>query len=117
MKQKIYISGPMTGYTDLNFPAFFKAEEKLQKLWFDTVNPARLNPPKPDNVSEQDYWYTCMRNDIKALMDCDSIVMLDGWEKSKGAVIERDLAVKLGMTVLQLNENQNLRAVFLTKGE
>lgn len=113
-KTTAYISGPMTGHENYNFPAFFEAEEKLLKLGFDVVNPARLNPPKPNDVSEQDYWYVCMRRDIKALMNCDSIIMLYGWEKSKGAVIERDLAMKMGMSVLTMSESNELRTIYAT---
>ena len=41
-----------------------------------------------------------MRQDLKAMLDCDGIYMLDNWKDSKGAKIEHDLCVYLGITVM-----------------
>jgi len=38
-----------------------------------------------------------MKEDLKALLDCDGIYMLRGWEQSKGAKIEYELAMNLGI--------------------
>lgn len=89
---RTYISGPMTGLPDLNFPAFAQAAQALRQAGHDVVNPADLNPPGAD-------WHTCMRTDIKALCDCDTIAMLPGWISSKGARIERSLAHRLGLRI------------------
>ena len=40
-----------------------------------------------------------MRKDIKLLMDCDCILMLKGWSVSRGASIERELAMSLGLPI------------------
>ena len=90
---KIYISGPMTGYKEKNFPAFFEAEKKLNSNW-SVVNPAGL-----DHTKDKE-WHEFMRTDIKALMDCDAIYMLNGWRESKGACIERYMAMALDMIVI-----------------
>ncbi len=90
---KIYISGPMTGLPDLNFPAFYAAAAELRAVGLDVVNPAEICP---DHAMA---WADCMRADIVALMDCDAIVLLDGWVDSKGARLERHIAVQLGMAV------------------
>lgn len=39
-----------------------------------------------------------MKADIKALLDCDAISTLPGWEKSRGAKLEQHIAavLKLG---------------------
>lgn len=93
-KQTAYLSGPMTGMPDLNFPAFNAAAAKLRKDGLTIVNPAELNP---DPTTP---WAQCMRTDIKALCDCDAIMMLDGWEKSKGAHLELQLAHRLELDIL-----------------
>lgn len=94
----IYISGPMSGYDDMNFPAFFSAEEKLKKIGFDTINPASIG--KNSDWTWEDY----MRRDIKSMMDADIIVTLSGWEGSKGAAIEVKIAKSLGIPVYSLRE-------------
>lgn len=86
----------MTGYPDLNFPAFFEAQAKLEKEGWRVINPATLNDPKPEEMSEHDYWVQCMKKDIAELMKADSMYMLIGHEKSKGAKIELDIASHLG---------------------
>ncbi len=34
------------------------------------------------------------------MLDCDALYMLDGWENSKGAIIEFELAKSLGIGIL-----------------
>ena len=94
--KKIYISGPMTGIPDLNFPAFNAAASHLRSQSFDVINPAEINPDtsKP--------WDECLKSDIKALCDCDAIALLPGWENSKGAHLELHIAHRVGMEVMIL---------------
>jgi hypothetical protein len=88
---KVYISGPMTGYEDLNFPNFNKMANKLRLQNYDVVNPTEIN------FIGNDSWIGWMKGDLKAMMECDTIVLLDDWEKSKGATIEVYLGIALGM--------------------
>ena len=89
----IYISGPMSGLPDLNFPAFHAAAAALRAVGLEALNPAELDHG-PDPA-----WDACLRGDIAALVECKSILMLDGWMQSKGARLERHIAVQLGMPV------------------
>lgn len=88
---KIYISGPMTGYVDFNKPAFFAAEDTLRALGYEPVNPARNG--LPDSAE----WHEHLRTDIKLLMDCEALCFLPGSGASKGAMLEIDIASRLGM--------------------
>jgi hypothetical protein len=38
-----------------------------------------------------------MREDIKALMDCEAIYLLAGWRESEGSSIEAVIALKVGL--------------------
>lgn len=91
---KIYISGPMTGIEDLNYPAFNKADELLKRQGYDTFNPAKINGK--DDWDWQDYMKPC----IKAIPDCTHILLLAGWEDSRGAKIELNIARTLGLEVI-----------------
>ncbi len=44
-------------------------------------------------------WSDCMRIDLKALMDCDGILVLPDWQGSRGAKLEIKIACELGMDV------------------
>ena len=92
---KIYISGPMSGLPDLNRDAFFALEGRLLKQFpgCTIVNPARVFIKGAD-------WLTFMRADLKLLLDCDTIAMLPDWQKSKGAMIEHNLALDLDYVAL-----------------
>lgn len=94
---RVYVSGPMTGKPDLNFPAFNQAAAVLARAGYDVVNPATLNP---DPATP---WRDCMRVDIKALVDCDGVATLPGWRDSRGAVLEVHIAERLGLPVMAVD--------------
>ncbi len=95
--KRIYISGPMTGYDDFNYPAFFSAEERLVKRGYTVVNPARNQPCNT--------WHDYMRIDIKQMMDCDTLFMLKNWRTSKGACLEHYIAKELKFEIIYEGEN------------
>lgn len=94
----VYVSGPMTGLPGLNFAAFNAAAAALRQRGMTVVNPAELNPD-PDAT-----WRECMRTDIAALCTCDAIVLLPGWNRSKGALLEHTVAEALGLQVFLAHE-------------
>lgn len=98
MATKVYISGPMTGYENFNYPAFNQAEERLKAAGHEVENPAKNPDPDPKT------WENFMRMALKQLCECDIVVVLPGWEKSRGAVIEVGLAETLGMKVYEIGE-------------
>jgi len=92
--KKVYISGKITGLPiEVAFSNFNNAEIKLKENGYETVNPMTIN--HDHNKS----WENYMRVDLKALLDCDCIYMLQDWHKSKGANIEYNLAKDLGLTI------------------
>ncbi len=84
---KVYISGPITGlpYEEVE-KAFNEAEVMLQEKGYEVVNP--LNNGLPTNAT----WSEHMRADLKLMLDCYAIYLLKGYQDSKGAIIEYDLA-------------------------
>ena len=103
---RIYISGPITGAPDHaeKFKAAFVA---LVKLGHIPVNPLTLGEALKYKLGREPTWHEYMREDIKALMDCDGILMLDGWEESKGAQFEAHIAKRLFIKRITLERNDN----------
>lgn len=96
MSAKCYIAGPMEDCPDLNHPAFAEAAATLRRLGFEVVSPAELNP-----ITTR--YRDAMITDIKALLECDHICLLEGWERSQGAVLERHIAQVLGIVPINLD--------------
>ena len=93
---RIYIAGPCTGLPEMNYPAFNALAKKLRAKGHHVENPAE-NP-------EQDSWEAYMRVAIAQLITCDTVVLLSGWSKSRGAKVENRLAVDLGLEVITARE-------------
>ena len=92
MKAKTYIAGPMTGYKNFNRDRFFAEAEIIEMNGGFPLNPAIL----PDGLEQSEYMDICL-----AMVRCaNSIVMLKGWEKSEGAVVEHAYAKKLGISIM-----------------
>jgi hypothetical protein len=92
---KIYLAGPMTGFPNLNWDAFFRKEEELSGQGWDVVNPARLDRDAGIDPNREmgEYDYTaCAYRDVLALLECSSIYLMSDWQHSKGACWERALA-------------------------
>lgn len=100
MTGKTYISGPISAPTPekraANLAKFHEAEAALVALGHSVANPAKNGLP------ESAHWEEHMRADIKLLMDCDTVALLDGWADSRGARIEYQLAKDLGLRVVPL---------------
>lgn len=97
---RVYISGPMTGLPELNFPAFHDAAKYLRACGYEVVNPAELDAEDKRELT----WEQYMRRDIKALCDCDAIAFLPGYQKSRGAMAEKFVAQTLGLHTILLVE-------------
>jgi nucleoside 2-deoxyribosyltransferase len=90
---KLYLAGPMTGYENLNFPHFHAVTALLRGQGHEVINPAEVNAdPKAK-------WEDCMKADIRELVMCDGIALLDGWQKSRGAMLEHHIARALSLEV------------------
>jgi hypothetical protein len=95
---KLYVSGPMTGYEDFNYPAFHAAKAALAARGYDVISPADL-PPRDDWE-----WIDYMEPNIASVFQVDGIALLDGWTESKGARIECAIAEGRGIPMRGLAE-------------
>lgn len=99
----IYIAGPMSGHMNYNYPAFHAAARCLRQLGLTIISPAEddkgrpLNPPTLGAAKPHAEY---MRDGLNKLLRCEAIYMLPGWQHSKGATLEHDVAKACGMTML-----------------
>ena len=91
----IYISGPISGLPDGNRPAFAEMAALLRSKGWDVVNPHELF-----SAEVEESWEGYMRKDLAALLTCTHIVMLPGWEHSRGARLEKTVANAVGILFL-----------------
>ena len=97
--KKIYIAGPMTGYAQCNYPAFDFAAKKLEEAGYEVVNPALISAGL-----EGTHYVDHLREDLRAMLDCDAVALLEGWWESGGARNEVNVAGLLKMPVRTVEE-------------
>jgi hypothetical protein len=103
MQETVYLSGPMAGRKDFNYPAFRSAAKKLRDMGYTVLDPsenfegARERPTDRGFVPIPRAEY--IRQDVQNVLQADRIVVLAGWEQSAGARLEVRLGVELGLTV------------------
>ncbi|MBQ8133370.1 MAG: DUF4406 domain-containing protein [Lachnospiraceae bacterium] len=91
----VYISGPVTGTTDYKERFEKAALDAKALIGKEVINPITVTSAIPDGSPWLDY----MKLAIPALLLCDAIYMMKGWEHSKGARIEHGLAEGGGFDV------------------
>lgn len=97
---KVYVSGPMTGYPEFNFPAFNAVAALLRESGYETANPADTG------LVDGWEWADYLRYDLRLLTECDAVYTLDGWEASRGAALEMHVAKALGLKWLNDPEGE-----------
>lgn len=112
---RLYISGPMRGVPEWNFPAFDQAAAFVRSLGWEAINPADHDREvNPDYESLPEYALGEPTADVERLLgwdlqqiagpECDGIVLLPGWENSVGAGHELYVAKATGKKVFHLKE-------------
>lgn len=105
----VYISGAISGKPDRNRAAFDEAVQRVKESCADAdylrvVNPVLLGEKleldfiemgRTDKPTENEY----LRKDMKELLSCNAMFMIDGWQGSKGANKELKLASMVGIPV------------------
>ena len=88
----------MTGIAHHNFPLFNRWALTLRAVGYEVANPA-TNGSGP-RLSYEQY----LRADIKLLCDCDTLAYLPGWESSKGAMLEMEIAHRVGIRIVDVEK-------------
>lgn len=122
---KVYVAGPMTGIPSFNFPAFDAAAAQLRRAGYDVVSPAEMDDPvtraaamaSPDGApgsgsTNGETWGDFLARDVKLIADggIDGIMVLDGWENSRGARLETFVGAALcGLPIFRFRNGNGFR--------
>lgn len=113
---RIYIAGPMTGIDKYNFPAFDAAAVDLRDQGFHPVSPADIDRAHGfDPSSEADQLEShldidgIISRDVAALLDCEGVALLPGWQRSLGARAE--VAVAMWRRTMRFWEWPSMREI------
>jgi nucleoside 2-deoxyribosyltransferase len=105
-KKNIYIAGAISGLEPMDVMRKFEAaEQKVRAAGYEPFNPYLQIGCTPE--FEGATWEQLMRVCIVALMGCDGMVLCHDWQESRGAVIERNIAIKVGIPVIHISEPLN----------
>lgn len=106
----VYIAGPFSAPTREGVEENIKAAESvgivIAELGGMPVIP-HCNTSHPDFEEAQGYQFW-VAGTAKLMARCDAVVLVKGWETSKGATGERDLALQLGIPVREYDKASNL---------
>lgn len=107
----VYLAGPMTGYPDYNRGGFEAAERYAVERGWRPVSPQNTDPSHagtcPDGerhtTAAGSHPYPCwIKSSLRMMLGCDAVLMLPGWEKSRGASLERVVAEGCAMRVYEM---------------
>ncbi len=107
----IYVAGPYRGDVEANIARARKVAAECYKVGHDVICP-HLNSGGMDKDTGlgDEFWLATTMNLLKR---CDAIVLVEGWEKSKGTQAEMDYATKSGIPIFEavppLHETELLR--------
>jgi hypothetical protein len=131
-KRVLYIAGPMRGIAWFNYPLFDRVAKELREAGNEVIspadedrmhdgfdpyaNPSHANPDACTFPKTMDLQKT-VRRCLEAVLRCDEIVLLPGWENSQGALAELAIAAWMGKRVRQVDideqDRMTIKAFFM----
>ena len=96
-KLRIFLSGPMTGYENFNFDQFNFIENVLNQYGIEVVNPVHIckKYKKEHVLNDKTVFDKMVAEQQEAERTCNAIMLLHGWQNSKGVRLELKTAADL----------------------
>lgn len=110
---KLYLAGPMRGYPLNNAAAFQTVATALRAFGHEVWSPSEADGGLVPDSTVTDR-QAIFRRDCEALLQQDAIVLMDGWNRSHGACLEKHLADVVGMPVFMFSAITETGLIALT---
>lgn len=104
---RVYISGKISGLMDLNKPKFEVMQNWLYFVLGTTIEV--INPHTLLHVHDKK-WTSYMKVDLRHMLACNMVVLLDDWQKSRGAICEVLIANLVHIPIYDIH-NGDLRRI------
>ena len=103
--KRVYLSGPITNTK--NYKGLFMFAEELTALGDaeQIYNPAAQIPSSSS-------WEQAMHRCLSEITNYDTVVMLPGWNVSRGARLEHDVAIACGIRVVYFSKNKIIYGLY-----
>lgn len=109
---RIYIAGPISGIENNNEHAFAVAEQRLFEAGHRPINPLSLASDSLKEASlrlglkvrETPEYREILDKCLAAIRSSDGVVLLTGWQGSKGAYLEKTYADTIGVPTYGIDE-------------
>lgn len=90
--KKVYLSLPIkdTGFTTIQRMEYANEIRRLIEMRYDARNEnvIVITPFDVNENEDKDTYARKMGNDIEALLECDAVCFLEGWQNSDGCMLE-----------------------------
>jgi hypothetical protein len=105
-----YLAGPYTGATEDETQFNIASAERIAMiLWNqgETVICPHLNTRNFHLKCKNADYASFVAGYIEIMLKCDQVILLPGWQSSRGAKLEYELAKKFGITVFDWDERMS----------
>lgn len=99
-----YLSGPMTGLPDFNFPAFERAALELRRRGVSVLSAHEIDHGETLEERGSQNFETYLKTDLRKMLECDGVILLPGWKTSRGARLEHSVAKTLWMEIREYSK-------------
>lgn len=112
---KFYLAGRMTGLPNFNFQAFEDACFHLRNMMgLEVVSPHEIDHGETEETRGNLPYTTYIKAGLKLLLECDAIILMDGWELSQGCLTELVTARAAGLDVYFLDTDTGVLSTSTT---
>jgi hypothetical protein len=108
MRRRLYISGAIIGKEPAEVEREFgAAAQALYDAGYTPLDPHSIKPiclPNCDGIVDGygAHYHCLLRGDLREMLTCDGVALLPGWTRSRGARLERSVALRVDLPVRNL---------------